>query len=55
MNYQWKIVLLEQLIPTSFFAKKQIETGYLDINSMPTSITTDELGVEKFNKYDGKE
>ena len=38
-----------------FFAKKQIETGYLDINSMPTSITTDELGLEKFNTYDDKE
>ena len=32
-----------------------MKTGYLDINSMPTSITTDELGLEKFNTYDDKE
>ena len=38
-----------------FFSKKQVETYHLDINSMQTSITTDKLGLQKFDTYDSKE
>ena len=37
------------------FSKKQVETDHLDINYMQTSIATDELGLQKFDTYDGKE